>query len=290
LRPWKSARNRPREGGERVARADSHRCNRSTAATDYLTWPHKTSKSPSSVLASCVPRPGVGAGECRARPFFSGGVGPADAASEALALRPRTPGRGPLRSSRPLRCSSTAPRAPSRQRGRDHRGQERLRNEGSRPLFPNFFCIGGLAGRRRLPRRPCRLTFSATSSPTSRALCTSPEYPVRPGPRPSRTGSPSLSLCSSLTACGRSAASLLSRSPFGLRVDESPRDLDDDAAARRWRPFVLVVFALLGPAQGDGCGANGSGVNRRSCRGPGTRWVRRFAVQPRPSSPPLRRV
>lgn len=155
-----------------------------------------------AVLASCAPRPGVVAGESRARPFFSGGVGVADAVSEALALRPRTPGRGPLRSSRPLRCSSTAPRAASRQRGRDHRGEERPRNEASRLFSPNSFCIGGLAGRRRLPRRPRRLTFSATSSATSRVSCTSPEHPVRPGPRPSRTGSSSLALRASWTACG----------------------------------------------------------------------------------------
>jgi len=32
------------------------------------------------VLASCAPRPGDVAGESRARPFFSGGVGDADAA------------------------------------------------------------------------------------------------------------------------------------------------------------------------------------------------------------------
>jgi len=39
------------------------------------------------VLASCAPRPGVGAGERRARPSNSGGVGDADAALKALALR-----------------------------------------------------------------------------------------------------------------------------------------------------------------------------------------------------------
>ena len=60
------------------------------------------------VLARCAPRPGVGASERRARPPSSGGVGCADAALKALALRARRPGRGPLRSS--LRCGARAPR------------------------------------------------------------------------------------------------------------------------------------------------------------------------------------
>ena len=61
-----------------------------------------------AVLASCAPRPGVGASERRARPSSSGGVGCADAALKALALRATKTGRRPLRSS--LRSGARAPR------------------------------------------------------------------------------------------------------------------------------------------------------------------------------------
>ncbi len=80
------------------------------------------------MLASCAPRPGVGAGERRARPSSSGGVGYADAALKALALRATKTGARTSALLASLRCSSTAPRAPSRQRARGPPGAAKKRS------------------------------------------------------------------------------------------------------------------------------------------------------------------
>ena len=74
------------------------------------------------MLASCVPRPGDGASERRARPSSSGGVGCADAALKALALRAAKTGAQSSALLASLWCSSTAPRAPSCQRAREPPG------------------------------------------------------------------------------------------------------------------------------------------------------------------------
>jgi len=110
------------------------------------------------VLASCAPRPGDVAGESRARPFFSGGVGDADAALKrwhcGREVRARTSAR--LAS---LRCSSTAPRAPSRQRGREPPGAAKERS------------LAALFAERLLHRRARRQTTSATEASLANDFC-----------------------------------------------------------------------------------------------------------------------
>ena len=116
------------------------------------------------VLVSCAPRPGDVAGENRARPSFSGGVGDADAALKRWHCGREDRGADLCapRFAAVLEHLAPCALAPARPEA----ARERLRKEASRPSSPYVFCIEGLAGRQRLPWRPLGLTISATSSPT----------------------------------------------------------------------------------------------------------------------------
>jgi len=111
------------------------------------------------VLASCAPRPDVGAGERRARPSSSGGVGCADAALKALALRAAKTGARASALLASLRCLSNAPRAPSRQRDRELPGAAK---ESSRAV---------LLAELLLHARPPRQTTSATEADEANDFC-----------------------------------------------------------------------------------------------------------------------
>jgi len=112
-----------------------------------------------AVLASCAPRPGVGASERRARPFFSGGVGYADAALKALSLRAPASGCGPLRPS--LRSGARAPH-PVRPRASAADGRRKAANERSRAALLAEFLLHA---------RPPRQTTSATGAVEAYVFC-----------------------------------------------------------------------------------------------------------------------
>lgn len=162
----------------------------------------------SSVLASCAPRPGVGAGESRARPFFSGGVGPADAALKrwhCLGVLACVQ----LRCALLRRCAPrSTPAASSRQRG-DRGNDQETREPPSSPRKGRPSASSPLRGS---GRRPVALICEAMSSPRRSSRAAAP-----PAPIPSAGSSRS---------CSRSADVLRQSrrpTPCRCRCDDGPR-------------------------------------------------------------------